>query len=261
MTAVGPAGPAGPTGYPGAPAASEPPKRPWLAMILSGVGLIVVAIVLVMVIVVMAISDVAEGLGDPNRDAVLLTPNYVQVPGEVSFRVLEPLAAEPDLRVGVGIEGGRSEVLSGRVQCTISRDRGDALPNDIADVDSFLDSPGHSPVWVAVVPPGEYIATCDWGPGGPFEPAQMFVGRVVGKEIVDGLSDDVGEFVLLTLAAFVCGAVGIGLIIAGAVRRSRSRPKPGMPPGGYAPPPGHPAPGHPAPPPGPGSGWSPPPSG
>jgi hypothetical protein len=213
-----------------------------------GRGLIIAGSVLLVLSVLGAIVGsalVGRGLDvrDLERDVAFEGPRERLVPGEIPFRVLEPLGDDEgsgDIRVGVAVEGTGSDP-----ECRIEDGSGETVPPANVRVDEVLlrDLPGYDVVAVAQLEPGRYVAVCD--PAGSeleggstgFD-VNFTVGRVLGFGDVQGMIGPVFGILAVIALAVVVFLVGLVLLIVGLVQSSRSRRQPQVPYGGYPGPPG-----------------------
>ncbi len=222
------------------------PRRPGRGLTISGIVIIVIS-------VVGGVAGVAAFGGSMDiesfeRDVFVEEPSIVSIPGEVRFRVLEPLSGgDETMSVGVGVSLRRLGT-----ECSITTDSGEEVATrPAAGDDSFLDPLLTDEYSVEIVAkdlgPGDYLATCT-GDGEPSLQDDSFtVGRVLTMdEIFDVFGPVFGAVGALAVAGLV-GLLGLILLIAGLVvsskaKRSAQLPGPpggyGQPPGGYGQPPG-----------------------
>jgi hypothetical protein len=237
-------------------------------------------------------------LGDLQRDVVIQGAPERLVPGEMPFRVLEPLGedARQQMTVGValddssGSDSSASDPSRSDIACSIREDGGARVDWSSARTGDELwnGRSGYDVIGTARLAPGDYVAVCGAEQGELSDPgsgnfdANFTVGRVVS---IDDFSDVLGPLlgvVVVGGTAILLFIVGIILLIVGLVQRSRAHRSPpgqygypghGGPPGygpapgygqqpGYGPPVGHGAPTAPAqPPPAPYPPFAQPPSG
>ena len=211
-----------------------------------------------------------SGFGDTfsnlDRDVAIQGPTVVDAPGEISFRVTEPLSGPEEMRVGIGVPWTATAA-----SCWFEDNEGNQLPASRSQFDTFVNTSSDFEVQVvAQLAPGDYRAVCDQIEldATSTDRAVFSVGRVFGEEFVEEFFSGFAGVGVVFLIATVVFIVGLVLLVIGLVRRSSARRPPPMPPGYGAPPPGGPGWGPPTgpppshwpdtnPPP-PGSGWSPP---
>jgi hypothetical protein len=163
------------------------------------------------------------------RNVIAVGDVRSKVPGEVEFRIDEPLRAGSDddvMSVGIATTGSGPLPV-----CTLSGPDGEPVE---------LRSPVGGEIWlrnqtrqvdlvkVARLGPGRYTATCER----KGDSARSFeVGRVVGEQDVRGLALPLLGVLGLTLVAGLLFLVGGTLAVVGLVRRSRwRREQAGLPP-------------------------------
>lgn len=208
-------------------------------------------------------------LGSLERDVVVDGPPERLVPGEIPFRVVEPLGdATEEMTVGVALDDTSLPVP----ECMIETADGDEAPWGRARVGDELyhGRRGYEVVGTARLGPGEYVARCDAGSGEPSESraftTNFTVGRVVAVDDLSPLMAPLFGLFGVWLLAGLLFIVGLVLLIIGLVQRSRSRRvqpapwggHPGQVPQGYGPPPGYGPPAGNGPPGYPPSGYGPP---
>lgn len=236
----------------------EPPRR---GRGLVTAGAIMLGLSIVGGVVGTAVLTSRMDLRSLERDVVVDGPRERLVPGEIRFRVVEPLgdSRPEEMTVGIALD----DTSGPRPECTIEAADGEEAPWGRARVgdELFHGRPGYRVVGTARLGPGDYVAKCGAGDGEPSRAREyssnFTVGRVVG---VDDLSPMVaplfGLFAVWLLSGLLF-VVGLVLLIIGLVQRSRSRRAPvpqwgGPPqqvPPGWGPPPGHgPPPGYGPPP-------------
>src|SRR5690606_26329019 len=236
----------------------EPPRR---GRGLVTAGAIMRGLSIVGGVVGTAVLTSRMDLRSLERDVVVDGPRERLVPGEIRFRVVEPLgdSRPEEMTVGIALD----DTSGPRPECTIEAADGEEAPRGRARVgdELFHGRPGYRVVGTARLGPGDYVAKCGAGDGEPSRAREyssnFTVGRVVG---VDDLSPMVaplfGLFAVWLLSGLLF-VVGLVLLIIGLVQRSRSRRAPvpqwGGPPQ-QVPPGGGPPPGH-----GPPPGYGPPP--
>jgi len=202
------------------------------------------------------------------RDVVVDGPETALVPGELRFRVTEPLTEgrAAEMTVGVGV----SDLSTTPLDCSLTVEDGEAIRLSRSPAGTELLRPTNDAFIVleqAELGPGTYVLACSIsGEPAAGRGANFTVGRVISTDDALGL---VGPTLAL-LASVGLGVVlfitGLVLLIVGIVRGRRPPPGPnsmtpvvhpqwgGPPPG---PPPGPPSGPPPGPPPGPPSGTPP----
>ena len=214
--------------------AAGPPAAGGAPGPVPGRSLLVAGVVLVTVSFMVGVAGMAFAVRtvDPTRferNVIPVGATRSQVPGEVEFRVDEPLRAGSDDDVmSVGIVTSGSGPLP---VCTMTGPDGEAVE---------LRSPRGGEVWlrdqsrqvdvveVARLGPGRYSTTCERSGSGrrTFE-----VGRVIGEQDVRGLALPLLGVLGLTLLAGLVFLVGGTLAVVGLVRRARwRREQAGLPP-------------------------------
>ena len=194
---------------------------------------------------------------DLERDVAVQGPRERLVPGEITFRVLEPLGDEADrgeITVGVAVDRDDADL-----DCAIEDATGQPTEWSRARLDDQLleERPGYEVIGTARLAPGEYVAACRTPSSGELEgggtgfDVNFTVGRVIGIDDVQGfLGPVLGVFAVIG-AAILMFLLGLVLLIVGLVQSSRSKKQPpgpyGMPPGypGYGGPVGYPGYGAP----------------
>lgn len=249
-----------------APAGPQNPKAGKGMLIAAGI-MIVLAIGLAFVGMIFGINRIAES--DLLREISFDSPRQnSDIPGQIQFRVVEPLAEDPgSMRVGVGLPIARER----NAVCSLSTLAGDEIVmSRPRTADSFITFDDYTTqeldqwviIGVATLEPGDYSMRCEpEAPGSDdiYAADEFFVGRVFGQ-------DEAMEFVVPALVwagswgvGFILGVLGIIFLIVGLVRRSRANKAntppfppqgPGGPQGPY--PPQGPGPQGPYPPQGPG---------
>ncbi|MFM7064531.1 MAG: hypothetical protein ACKO04_13730 [Actinomycetes bacterium] len=196
--------------------------------------MLVAGVVLVTVSFMVGVAGMAFAVRTVNptryeRNVIPVGDERAKVPGEVEFRIDEPLRAGTDDDVmSVGIVTAGSGPLP---VCTLSGPAGEPVE---------LRSPRGGEIWlrdqsqqvdvvkVARLGPGRYAATCERRGDGSrtFE-----VGRVIGEQDVRGLALPLLGVLGLTLVAGLLFLVGGTLAVVGLVRRARwRRERAGLPP-------------------------------
>lgn len=214
------------------PATAEPPgpARPGRALVLWGSTLVTAALLVATIGYSLTLGRVdVAGL---RRDVVLPERSTATVPGELAFRVTEPLRSGESarMRVGVAVSPDRT-----RVRCRVSTAAGAEVPVSGPGLASQLvrePQRSFNVVVVADLGPGDYRARCagaegeaGGGPGaGPAAgTAERFtVGRTLAS---DDVRDVLGPFLWFLVAAApaaILFVVGTVLLVLGLVRRSRS---------------------------------------
>lgn len=199
-----------------------------------GRGLLIAGVVLVTVSFMVGVVGMAVAVRTVNptryeRNVIAVGDVRSKVPGEVEFRIDEPLRPGSDSDVmSVGIATTGSGPLP---VCTMTGPDGEAVE---------LRSPRGGELWlreqakqvdlvgVARLGPGRYSTTCERKGDGSrtFE-----VGRVVGEQDVRSLALPLLGVLGLTLLAGLLFLVGGTLAVVGLVRRSRwRREQAGLPP-------------------------------
>ncbi|MFZ4517277.1 MAG: hypothetical protein ACOYOP_02745 [Microthrixaceae bacterium] len=156
------------------------------------------------------------------RDVVLPAAGTAPVPGELAFRVAEPLRSEGPSRMTVGVavtEGGAG------VRCRMTAADGSQVPVSGPGLASQLvrsSKRSYDVLVVADLRPGDYRASCTTAEGTGGSDRRFTVGRSLASSDV---RDVVGPFLWFLLAAVpaaVLFIVGVVLLVIGLVRRSRS---------------------------------------
>ena len=225
-----PTGP--PPGWPGVPQAvgvPPPDARP------RGRGFTIAGIVLVAVSVAVGVGgslfafsryDVAQF----ERDVVVEGPASALVPGELRFRITEPLddSRRADMTVGVGI----SASSTAPVECSLTEVDGGPVGLLLAPAGTALLRPtpdAFDVVQQAELGPGEYVLTCGLeGEPSSGRGANFTVGRVLGTDDALGLVGPTLLFIASAALGVVTFVIGVVLLVVGLVRSRR--PTPGVPP-------------------------------
>ena len=201
---------------------------------MPGRGLLVAGVVLVTVSFMVGVVGMAFAVRTVNptrfeRNVIAVGSTRSKVPGEVEFRIDEPLRAGSDndvMSVGIATTGTGPLPV-----CALTGPEGEQVE---------LRAPMGGELWlrdqakqvdlvgVARLGPGRYSATCERK--GDSE-RSFEVGRVVGEQDVRGLAVPLLGVLGLTLLAGLLFLVGGTLAVVGLVRRSRwRREQAGLPP-------------------------------
>lgn len=233
-------------------------------------GSIMVAVAIVGGLLGSVLSTRGVDLNDVQRDVVVEGSSEVLVPGEIRFRVVEPLgdsSGDQGMTVGIALDGTSAPECSihalgagsGSDPGDESGETGEERVERARVGEELVDGRTHYRVrWTARLDPGTYVARCgEEGERGV--DANFTVGRVIGYDDVSTILGPMLRMLLVGLIAGVTFLIGVILLIVGLVQKSRSRRTPtypGYPPSGYAPggnpPPGYPPNGYPP------SGYPPP---
>ncbi len=176
-------------------------------------------------------------VGQFERDVVVEGPETALLPGELRFRITEPLSTgrPADMTVGVGV----SDLSVTPLECRLADGSGAAVPLRLAAAGTELLRPPPDSYTVteqAELGPGEYVLTC----GVEGEPsvgrgANFTVGRVLGTDDALGLVVPTLVFLGAIAVGVVAFLVGLVLLVVGLVRARRARSD-GPPPGRSPPP-------------------------
>ena len=177
-------------------------------------------------------------LNDIGRDVVISGSEVATVPDTVRFQVTEPLSAEADdeMWVGVAIDADATSVpdcdIVDATGASLSQPPGAATALNSSDTDDWT-------VMVrAELAPGLYQATCEAGASADSAGTEFTVGRT-NDHLFDNLAP---VFAFLGVGAVAGGMfiVGVVLLVVGLIAAARSRRQPDGPPMG--PPGGYPQP-------------------
>ncbi len=214
--------------------AAGPPAAGGAPGPVPGRALLIAGAVLLTASFMVGVVGMAVGVRSVNptrfeRNVIPVGATRAQVPGEVEFRVDEPLRAGSDddvMSVGVVTSGSGPLPV-----CTMSGPDGEAIE---------LRAPRGGEIWlrdqsrqvdvvgVARLGPGRYSATCERRGSGA---RTVEVGRVIGEQDVRGLVLPLLGVLGLTLVAGLLFLVGGTLAVVGLVRRARwRRERAGLPP-------------------------------
>lgn len=205
-------------------------------------GSVLVALSIVVGAIGTAVVSRQINVDDFQRDVVVEGPDSTLVPGSLSFRVAEPLRADADaaMTVGVAVSGSTAP----EPECTLERDGGEPVRLAAPAAGSELlrqTSQTYQVIGEARLEPGSYELRCE-AAGEPSSDrgGNVTVGRVFGTDDAMGLVGPVVIFLVVGALAALLFVVGLILLIVGLVRASRARrgpPRipmapPGPPPSG-----------------------------
>ena len=201
---------------------------------MPGRGLLVAGVVLVTVSFMVGVVGMAVAVRTVNptrfeRNVIPVGAVLAKVPGDVEFRIDEPLRAGSDadvMSVGVATTGTGPLPV-----CTLTGPDGESVdlrPTVGGEIWLRNQSTQVDLVGVARLGPGRYTASCERKGDGS---RSFEAGRVVGEQDVRGLALPLLGVLGLTLLAGLLFLVGGTLAVVGLVRRSRwRREQAGLPP-------------------------------
>lgn len=158
------------------------------------------------------------------RDVVLPGRATAPVPGELAFRVTEPLRAGEPARMKVAVAVTDD---AGRPRCRITTAGGSEVPVTGPGLAGRLVRAGaesYAVVVVADLRPGDYRAGCSFPEGGAATAQRLTVGRTLASGDVRGVLGPFLWFLVAAAPAALMFVVGTVLLVLGLVKRSRSGP-------------------------------------